>query len=81
MMLCDKNVTSPVAMIEQQTQGAIYDDVFFIFNAAETSSYGACIKGSNDCNYTRIQNCRVTRALITVEQQCLILVAVQALVV
>lgn len=59
MMLCDKNVTSPVAMIEQQTQGAIYDDVFFIFNAAETSSYGACIKGSNDCNYTRIQNCRV----------------------
>lgn len=59
MMLCDKNVTSPVAMIEQQTQGAIYDDVFFIFNAAETSSYGACIRGSNDCNYTRIQNCRV----------------------
>ena len=59
MMLCDKNVTSPVAMIEQQTQGAIYDDVFFIFNAAETSSYGACIRGSNDCKYTRIQNCRV----------------------
>lgn len=59
MMLCDKNVTSPVAMIEQQTQGAIYDDVFFIFNAAETSSYGACIRGSNDCNYTRIQNCRI----------------------
>lgn len=59
MMLCDKNVTSPVAMIEQQTQGAIYDDVFFIFNAAETSSYGACIRGINDCNYTRIQNCRV----------------------
>ena len=59
MMLCDKNVTSPVAMIEQQTQGAIYDDVFFIFNAAETSSYGACIRGSNDCIYTRIQNCRV----------------------
>ncbi|MFQ8686927.1 MAG: hypothetical protein ACLT5F_01720 [Anaerotignaceae bacterium] len=59
MMLCDKNVTSPVAMVEQQTQGAIYDDVFFIFNAAETSSYGACIRGSNDCNYTRIQNCRV----------------------
>lgn len=59
MMLCDKNVTSPVAMIEQQTQGTIYDDVFFIFNAAETSSYGACIRGANDCKYTRIQNCRV----------------------
>lgn len=59
MMLCDKNVTSPVAMIEQQTQGAIYDDVFFIFNAGESSGGGACIRGYNDCNYTRIQNCRV----------------------
>ena len=59
VMLCDKNVTSPVAMIEQQTQGAIYDDVFFIFNAGESSGGGACIKGYNDCNYTRIQNCRV----------------------
>lgn len=64
MMLSDENVTSPVAMIEQQAQGAIYDDVFFIFNAAETSSYGACIKGSNDCNFTRIQNCRVYKSFI-----------------
>lgn len=59
MMLCDNNVTSPVPIIRQQTQGAIYDDVFFIFNAGESSSYGACIRGSNDCNYTRIRNCRV----------------------
>lgn len=59
MMLCDNNVTSPVPIIRQQTQGAIYDDVFFIFNAEESSGGGACIKGYNDCNYTRIQNCRV----------------------
>ena len=59
MMLCDKNVSSPVPIIRQQTQGAIYEDVFFIFNAGETSGGGACISGSNDCNYTRIQNCRV----------------------
>lgn len=59
MMLCDKNVSSPVPIIRQQTQGATYDDVFFIFNAGDTSGGGACISGSNDCNYTRIQNCRV----------------------
>lgn len=59
MMLCDNNVSSPVPIIRQQTQGAIYDDVFFIFNAGESSGGGACIRGYNDCNYTRIQNCRV----------------------
>ncbi len=59
MMLCDNDVTSPVPIIRQQTQGAIYDDVFFIFNAGESSGGGACIRGYNDCNYTRIQNCRV----------------------
>lgn len=59
IMLCDKNVSSPVPMILQQTQGAIYDDIFFILNSSETSSFGACIRGANDCNYTRIQNCRV----------------------
>lgn len=59
MMLCDKNVTSPVAIIEQKKQGVVYDDVFFIFNAQETSGGGACIRGSGGCNYTRIQNCRV----------------------
>lgn len=59
LMLCDKNVSSPVPIIEQQAQGTIYYDVFFIFNAAETTGNAACIKASNDCNYTRIQNCRV----------------------
>ncbi len=59
MMLCDKDISSPVAMIEQQAHGAIYNEVFFIFNASETSSHGACVSGSKDCSYTRIQNCRV----------------------
>lgn len=35
MMLCDKNVSSPVPIIKQQTQGAVYDDVFFIVNAGD----------------------------------------------
>lgn len=59
MMLCDKNVSSPVSIIEQQTQGAIYDDVFFIFNASESMVSNCCIYGTGNCNYTRIQNCRV----------------------
>ncbi len=62
IMLCDKNVTSPVPMVLQQTNSAVYDDVFFIFNASETSNFGACIRGTNDCNYTRIQNCRVFKS-------------------
>lgn len=59
MMLCDNNVSSPVSIIEQQTQGAIYDDVFFIFNASEPTVSNCCIYGTGDCNFTRIQNCRV----------------------
>lgn len=59
MMLCDKNVSSPVTMIIQQAQGTIYNGIFFIYSASEITGEGACIKGSNDCRYTRIQNCRV----------------------
>ena len=59
LMICDKNISSPVPIIKQQAQGAIYDDVFFIFNASEIGGGGGCVRGSGDCNFTRIQNCRV----------------------
>ncbi|MDO4302004.1 MAG: hypothetical protein Q4D26_11530 [Clostridia bacterium] len=59
IMLCDAVVISSVPMIEQQSQGAIYDNIFFIFNASEPEGGGCCIYGTGDCNFTKIQNCRV----------------------
>lgn len=59
MMLCDAEVTSPVSMIIQSAQGAIYDNIFFIFNAYEEGCENSCIEGKENCNFTRIQNCRV----------------------
>jgi hypothetical protein len=59
MMICDANVTSPVAMITQKTDTVTYDDLFFIFNGSEDGCTNACIEGSGACNFTRIQNCRV----------------------
>lgn len=59
MMICDANISSPVSMILQNKQGAVYDGIFFIFNGSESSCDNSCIEGSGDCQYTRIQNCRV----------------------
>lgn len=61
-MLCDYDISSPVQMITQQAQGTIYEDIFFIFNGSEESGNGTCILGTEDCNYTRIQNCRVYKS-------------------
>jgi hypothetical protein len=46
MMICDANVTSPVAMITQKTDTVTYDDLFFIFNGSEDGCTNACIEGS-----------------------------------
>lgn len=62
MMICDAVVSSPDSMIIQKTQGAIYESVFFIYGASESSCDNACIEGQNDCNFTRIQNCRVYKS-------------------
>lgn len=59
MTLSDVDVSSPVSVIQQQAQGAIYDSVFFIFYAVGMTGSDCCIYGSGDCKYTRIQNCRV----------------------
>lgn len=52
MMSCDAEVSSPVSMIIQANQGTVYDGVFFIFNASESTSDNSCIEGKNNCNYT-----------------------------
>lgn len=65
MMVCDEDISSPVDIIEQKATGVIYDDVFFIFNGKESTSDSACIRGFNDCRYTRIQNCRVYKSFST----------------
>lgn len=65
MMLCDAEVTSPVSMIIQSAQGAIYDNIFFIFNAYEEGCENSCIEGKENCNFTRIQNCRVYKSFNT----------------
>ncbi len=59
MMICDAVVTSPVSMIYQEADGASYEEIFFIYNASESTCENACIEGAKTCNYTRIQNCRV----------------------
>lgn len=62
MMICDSDVSSPVSVINQQAQGAIYDELFFIFNATESTVRSCCICGSGDCSFTRIQNCRIYKS-------------------
>ena len=59
MMLSDADISSPVSMINQSAQGTIYDSIFFIFNSSESSVDDSCVEGTGNCNFTRIQNCRV----------------------
>lgn len=59
MMICDGDISSPVSMISQQSEGAVYEDVFFVFNGKAAETHNACITGKGSCKYTRIQNCRV----------------------
>lgn len=61
MMICDAGaeVTLPVSIILQKKEGAIYENVFFIYNADEPGCGNACIEGQDSCRFTRIQNCRI----------------------
>jgi hypothetical protein len=58
-MISDAVVSSPVTMIEQSADSVTYDDVFFIYKASAEECNNHCVIGSGNCDYTRIQNCRV----------------------
>ena len=63
MMLTSENPTTAAPLILQQSEGAMYDNLFFILTNSASSTGGCAIKGTNSCNYTRINNCRIYKSV------------------